>query len=75
MRSRSVAVSITRQKWSTFVPVALAREQVDDRVRVDAHRREQHLAAPPLVDQFTFEPELVAVERERRSTSATLTTT
>ena len=41
------------------------REQVDDRVRVDAHRREQDLASPPLLDPFRREAELAAVEGER----------
>src|SRR5207244_12925834 len=41
------------------------REQVDDGVRVAAHRREQHLAPAPLLHPLGREPELAAIERER----------
>ena len=65
--SRS-AGSITRQKWSRFWPAPTRGwrlEQVDDRRRRDAHRREQHFLAPPLLDALAFEAERVAIERDR----------
>jgi hypothetical protein len=43
---------------------ALARQHVDDRRRRDAHGRERHLAAAPLVDADGFEAEPADVEVE-----------
>jgi len=45
--------------------VGVGGEQVDDGGRRDAHRREQGLAASPLVDALGLEAELPAVELDR----------
>ena len=42
-----------------------ARDQIDDRAGIDAHRRERHLTAAPLVDACRLEPEEVAIPGER----------
>jgi hypothetical protein len=39
-------------------------EKIDDRALVESHGREQHLAAPPLIDPDTFEAELTAIPLE-----------
>ena len=58
-----------------FSPVRSAGNRVDERLGVDPHRREQHLARAPLVDPHRLEAELVAVEREQRLDVGVLTTT
>ena len=45
-------------------PGALRAEEVDDRRRVDPGRREEHLAAPELVEPDRLEPELLDVPRD-----------
>src|SRR4029078_4722762 len=63
-RGESVRLDREAEMIEVLAPSRCSKE-VDHRRRVDTDRREKHLAAPPLVDPFGNEAQLVAIERER----------